>query len=246
VLRQRCHDRGRDKLYAQHAPEVECIGKGKARTRYERGVKVSIATTNALAPGGQFVLDARSLPGKPSGGHTLAAQVAQAERLTGTRIERGVTPTIRREPRRRSAIEPVIGHAKSDGHLGRTVLRDAGGDAIALVLVAAGHILRLLRAWLTGLLAFLLSLPVAARSTPRTCHNRTAAARTSRTAHSSSTTSERPATIPGRLGGEWRCCKAARPGRHPRRAPPAFVAFPAVAAMSRAVAAGLRDRDRGV
>jgi IS5 family transposase len=86
LLRQRREDRGRDKLYALHAPEVECIGKGNAR--YEFGVKVSLATTNAVAPGGQFVLGARALPGNPYDGHTLAAQIAQTERITGIEIER--------------------------------------------------------------------------------------------------------------------------------------------------------------
>jgi IS5 family transposase len=49
------------KLYSFHAPEVECIGKGKASAPYEFGVKASIVTTNARAPGGQFVLHARAL-----------------------------------------------------------------------------------------------------------------------------------------------------------------------------------------
>jgi transposase, IS5 family len=182
LLRQRREDRGRDKLYSLHAPEVECIGKGKAQARYEFGVKVSLATTNAVAPGGQFVLGARALPGNPYDGHTLAAQIAQTERLTGVGIERayvdrgyrghdadrarvilsgqrrGLTPTMRRERRRRAAIEPVIGHMKSDGHLGRNFLLGTQGDAINLVLAAAGHNLRLLRAWLAWLLACLLSL----------------------------------------------------------------------------------------
>ena len=35
----------KNKLYALHAPEVECIGKGKARKPYEFGVKVSLAVT---------------------------------------------------------------------------------------------------------------------------------------------------------------------------------------------------------
>ncbi|HEX8374297.1 MAG TPA: IS5 family transposase [Geminicoccaceae bacterium] len=189
LLRQRREDRGRDKLYSLHAPEVECIGKGKAHARYEFGVKVSIATTNAQAPGGQFVLGARTLPGNPCDGHTLAAGIAQAERLTGVEIERayvdrgyrghdadrarvilsgqkrGVTPTIRRERRRRSAIEPVIGHMKSDGHLGRNFLLGTQGDAANLILAAAGHNLRLLRAWLAWLFAFLLSLIRATRCT---------------------------------------------------------------------------------
>ncbi len=181
VKDQRQRERGR-KLYSLHAPEVECIGKGKAQARYEFGVKVSLATTNAAAPGGQFVLGARTLPGNPYDGHTLAEQIAQTERLTGIEIERayvdrgyrghdadrarvfvsgqkrGITPTIRRERRRRNAIEPVIGHMKSDGHLGRNFLRGTEGDATNVILAAAGHNLRLLRAWLARLLACLLSV----------------------------------------------------------------------------------------
>ena len=118
----------------------------------------------------------------PFDGHTLAAQIARTERLTGVTVERafvdrgyrghdadkarvfvsgqkrGVTPTIRREIRRWAGIEPVIGHLKSGGHLGSNFLAGASGDAIDLVLAAAGHNLRLLRAWLIRLLAFLLSL----------------------------------------------------------------------------------------
>jgi len=180
VLAQRPGDTG--KLYALHAPEVECIGKGKARVRYEFGVKLGVAVGNARAPGGQFVLGIRALPGNPYDGHTLAAQIAQAERLTGERVERayvdqgyrghdadrarvfitrqrrdGLTPTIRRELRRRSAVEPVIGHLKSDGLLERNHLAGAAGDAINAVLAAAGHNLRLLLAWLRLLCAWLLA-----------------------------------------------------------------------------------------
>jgi IS5 family transposase len=86
VLAQKPGDKG--KLYALHAPEVERIGKGKARVRYEFGVKLGVAVGNARAPGGQFVLGIRALPGSPYDGHTLAAQIAQAERLTGERVER--------------------------------------------------------------------------------------------------------------------------------------------------------------
>jgi IS5 family transposase len=165
-------------------------GKGKARTRFEFGCEVSLATTNRPAPGGQFVLGARSLPGNPFDGHTLAAQIAQTERLTGVPVERayvdrgyrghdadksrvfvsgqrrGVAPTIRREIRRRAGIEPVIGHLKAEGHLGRNFLAGAAGDAINLILAAAGHNLRLLRAWLIRLLAFLLSLLAISATAP--------------------------------------------------------------------------------
>ena len=63
------------KLYSFHAPEVECIGKGKASAPYEFGVKVSVVTTNARAPGGQFVLHAKALPGNPYDGHTLRSAI---------------------------------------------------------------------------------------------------------------------------------------------------------------------------
>ena len=72
------------KLYSFHAPEVECIGKGKASAPYEFGVKASIVTTNARAPGGMFVLHARALPGNPYDGHSLAAVIDATEKLTGS------------------------------------------------------------------------------------------------------------------------------------------------------------------
>jgi IS5 family transposase len=119
------------KLYSFHAPEVECIGKGKASAPYEFGVKASIVTTNACAPGGQFVLHAKALPGNPYDGHTLGGVIDATEKLTGCAIERayvdkgyrghdtvnprrvfisgqkrGAFGVIKRELRRRSAIEP--------------------------------------------------------------------------------------------------------------------------------------------
>jgi len=170
------------KLYSFHAPEVECIGKGKASAPYEFGVKVSIATTNARAPGGQFVLQAKALPGNPYDGHTLRAAIEDTERLTGRAIERayvdkgyrghdalnphrvfisgqkrGVFGAIKRELRRRSAIEPVIGHMKAEGHLGRCYLKGTAGDAANAILTAVGHNLRLVLAWLRMLLCLILA-----------------------------------------------------------------------------------------
>ena len=169
------------KLYSFHAPEVECIGKGKAAAPYEFGVKASIVTTNARAPGGQFVLHAKALPGNPYDGHTLADVIAATEKLTGCGIERayvdkgyrghktesprrvfisgqkrGVVGVIKRELRRRSAIEPVIGHMKTDGHLGRCHLKGREGDAANVILTAVGHNLRLILAWLRLLLCLIL------------------------------------------------------------------------------------------
>jgi transposase, IS5 family len=169
------------KLYSFHAPEVECIGKGKASAPYEFGVKASFVTTNARAPGGQFVLQAKALPGNPYDGHTLAAAIDATEKLTGCAIERayvdkgyrghdtanphrvfisgqkrGVFGIIKRELRRRSAIEAVIGHMKTDGHLGRCYLSGRNGDAANVILSAVGHNLRLVLAWLRILLRLIL------------------------------------------------------------------------------------------
>jgi IS5 family transposase len=169
------------KLYSFHAPEVECIGKGKASAPYEFGVKASIVTTNARAPGGQFVLHAKTLPGNPYDGHTLGAVIDATESLTGRAIERayvdkgyrghdatdprrvfisgqkrGVFGVIKRELQRRSAIEAVIGHMKTDGHLGRCYLKGRAGDAANTILTAVGHNLRRVLAWLRELLRLIL------------------------------------------------------------------------------------------
>jgi len=189
VLGQQPGDK--NKLYALHAPEVECIGKGKARTRYEFGCKTSIATTNERCKGGQFVLGAIALPGNPYDGHSLAGQIGQVARLTGHAVSRAyvdrgyrghkiereglditishtrgiASPTIRREMRRRSGIEPVIGHLKEDGHLERNHLAGAEGDAINAILCAAGHNMRLLARWIRLLFALLMTI-VLSRTPP--------------------------------------------------------------------------------
>src|SRR6516165_8215126 len=112
----------------------------------------------ARAPGGQFVLHARTLPGNPYDGHTLGAVIEATERLTGREIERayvdkgyrghdtpnprrvfisgqkrGVFGRIKRELTRRSAIEAVIGHMKAEGHLGRCYLKGRAGDAANVI-----------------------------------------------------------------------------------------------------------------
>jgi IS5 family transposase len=162
ILAQRPKDKG--KLYALHAPEVECISKGKARTPYEFGVKVSLATT--LREG--LVVGMRSMPGNPYDGHTLPETLEQvtilAERkptiaivdkgyrgaeVEGVRIlrsgqRRGITRTLKVMIRRRSAIEPAIGHMKMDGRLARNPLKSSLGDAIHAVMCGAGHNLRLI------------------------------------------------------------------------------------------------------
>ena len=69
ALARRVHaqERGQrgPKVYSLHAPEVECIGKGKPHKPYEFGVKVSVATTLKRSKGGQFAIHAQALPAIP-------------------------------------------------------------------------------------------------------------------------------------------------------------------------------------
>lgn len=162
ILTQKPKDK--HKLYALHAPEVECISKGKSRTPYEFGVKVSITTTHKEG----LVVGARSMPGNPYDGHTLAEALEQAAILSDVKPEvavvdrgyrgvaingvkiyhpglrRGITRGLRAMIKRRSAIEPAIGHMKADGKLGRNWLKGALGDAMHAVLCGAGHNLRMI------------------------------------------------------------------------------------------------------
>ena len=185
VREQRQNQRG-PKVYSLHAPEVECIGKGKAHRPYEFGVKVSIATTLRHSRGGQFIAHAKALPGNPYDGHTLETVIPEIEAQIGaslTRIvadrgyrghnappdhrfkvyisgqKRRVTEHIKRELRRRSAVEPVIGHAKGEHRMGRNYLAGQQGDAINVVLAAAGYNFRRLLAWLAIFLsAYLIAI----------------------------------------------------------------------------------------
>jgi IS5 family transposase len=167
------------KVYSLHAPEVECIGKGKAHASYEFGVKASVATTLHRSKGGQFAIHAAALPGNPYDGHTLKDLIPDMEALIGNEIKkiltdagyrghnapdshtfrvftagqkRGVSPAMKKQMKRRSAIEPVIGHIKNEHRLGRCHLAHSQGDKINAVLAAAGYNFRLILNWLRNLL----------------------------------------------------------------------------------------------
>jgi IS5 family transposase len=186
VRDQKAHQRG-PKVYSLHAPEVECIGKGKAHRPYEFGVKVSVATTIGHAKGGQFVTHVKAFPGNPYDGHTLKTVIPDMEALVGNTIQRLIadkgyrghnappeytfrvfttgqkrrmTPKIKREMRRRSAVEPVIGHLKAEHRMGRNYLWDRQGDAINAVFAAAGYNFSLLLRWLSFLLSRFLAAVV--------------------------------------------------------------------------------------
>jgi len=144
---------------------------------------VSVATTIKRSGGGQFALHAKALPGNPYDGHTLATIIPQMEATIGAEIgrvladagykghnapeshkfrvytagqKRRMTPAIKREMRRRAAIEPVIGHIKNEHRMGRNYLAHEQGDAVNAILAAAGYNFRLLLNWLRLLLRSIL------------------------------------------------------------------------------------------
>ena len=163
--------RDKDKILSWHAPEVECISKGKNHKPYEFGCKVSVISTAHRSKGGQFALGATALHDNPYDGHTLKPAIDEYEKTVGVKTKRiyvdkgyrghdpslklhtyksgqmRVSPAIKSEMKRRSAIEPVIGHIKNDGRLGRNYLKGKSGDVINARLAAVGYNFRLLLKW---------------------------------------------------------------------------------------------------
>ncbi len=159
----------KNKLYSVHAPEVECICKGKVHKRYEFGCKTSVATTSKS----NWIVGTQALHGNPYDGHTLDSAIGQVERLTGRTpndvmvdqgyrghgyagsavihvvrtIPKQATRALKRMLRRRAAIRPTIGHLKSDNRMNRNYLTGREGDKINAVLSAAGYNLRKLLRW---------------------------------------------------------------------------------------------------
>lgn len=161
--------KSKNKLYSIDAPEVECISKGKAHKRYEFGCKVSVATTNQS----NWIVGVKALHGNPFDGHTLSGAVEQIERVTGKTVkevfvDRGYRghdytgdgqvhitgqrgrgkagPALRKRKKRRSAVEPKIGHLKSDNRMNRNFLKGKEGDKINALLAGIGSNLRKLLA----------------------------------------------------------------------------------------------------
>ncbi|QEG34750.1 IS5 family transposase [Bythopirellula goksoeyrii] len=163
----------KNKLYSVHAPEVECIAKGKAHKRYEFGCKASVATTSKS----NWIVGAQALHGNPYDGHTLERAIEQVKRLTRNTpsdvivdkgyqghgyqgeamvhvvrtIPKRATRAVRRMLKRRAAVEPTIGHLKSDNRLSRNHLTGKAGDRINTLLAAAGYNLRKLLRWVVFL-----------------------------------------------------------------------------------------------
>lgn len=160
--------KSKNKLYSFHALEVECISKGKAHKRYEFGCKVSVVSTSR----DNWIVGTQALHGKPYDGHTLKNSLEQMERITGRSAkhaycDRGYrghgyegeteirisgqrrnhrTRSERKWMKRRSAVEPVIGHMKHDNRMDRNYLKGKEGDRINAILAGAGYNMRKLLA----------------------------------------------------------------------------------------------------
>lgn len=154
----------KNKLYSLHAPEVDCISKGKAHKRYEFGVKVGIVSTSKSG----WILASEAYHGNPYDGHTLTDNLTSAIQNVGqtpdqafvdlgyrghgedrvevyhSRQKRGVTTAIKRWMKRRSAIEPVIGHMKQSHGLNCCRFKGKVGDKINALLAAIGYNLSLI------------------------------------------------------------------------------------------------------
>lgn len=179
ILSQKKSDK--EKIYSIHEPEVYCISKGKEHKKYEFGAKASIVQTKNSG----IIVGAYSLEKNQYDGHTLPDALEQCAELRGSRpkvaiVDRGYrgkkkigeteillpklpkkdTPEYQKRKarqrfRRRAAIEPVIGHLKTDYRLDRNYLKGVAGDSINLMLAAAAFNFRKLMRKLKNFFGFL-------------------------------------------------------------------------------------------
>ena len=178
LLEQERQDK--NKLYSVHEPHVECISKGKIHKRYEFGCKVGIATSARE----NWAVASLAFHGNLYDGHTLKQTLEQVERVTGfhprqaacdlgyrghnyegdcsiliaNRFRRSVPASIKRWWKRRSAIEPVIGHLKHEHSMERNSLKGKAGDVINALLSACGYNIRKLLRAIARFFALIISM----------------------------------------------------------------------------------------
>lgn len=156
--------KSKNKLYSLHEPTTYCIAKGKARSPYEYGHKVSLVVTHKQG----LALSSQALEKCSYDGHVLSESVDKAKEISGNDItkifvdrgyrghgitdknvyisgqRKGMTASLRKELKRRSAIEPHIGHMKSEGKLAKNYLKGIIGSKINALMCAIGHNLRMI------------------------------------------------------------------------------------------------------
>ena len=153
----------KNKLYSLHAPEVECIAKGKASKHYEFGCKVAIVTTSK----NPWVIAIHAHHGNPYDGATLKASLYQAEKIAATKItqafvdkgyrgkeykpkaiavyiagKKNLPRGLKKLLQGRNGIEPIIGHLKQDHRLSKNYLLGKLGDRVNAILSGCGFNLR--------------------------------------------------------------------------------------------------------
>ena len=184
--------KSKNKLYSLHAPEVNCIAKGKSHKKYEFGCKVGLVTT-ASNP---FIVGSLAFAGNPYDGHTLRENLEQTMKLLEVKtlqdvyVDQGYSKhgcqdiadvhpvrrgwrkkkaSVRKWFARRSSIEPVIGHCKQDNRMNRNYLKGVEGDKINALMSACGFNMRkLLRKFTFALIEILQNLIIAIKNKPAT------------------------------------------------------------------------------
>lgn len=162
LLFQKTKDK--NKIYSIHEPHVECIGKGKVHKRYEFGCKVSYVTSSKA----NWILGAETFHGNPYDGHTLNKALEQTVNLIGlepelavcdmgyrghdykgkcniqivNRYRKKIPSSIKKWWKRRSAIEPVIGHMKNENGLRKNKLKGKAGDELNAIFAGVGFNMR--------------------------------------------------------------------------------------------------------
>ena len=160
------------KTYSLHEPDVKCYTKGKEHKKFEFGSKVSLLITQSTG----VIVGALNFNSNEHDSKTLPKALEQYERLTENTaknifVDRGyrgpktvnetnicvpkpdknISKTKRRRHSRRAAIEPVIGHLKSDYRMGRNFLRGVIGDEMNVLLAAAAmNFKRVINRWRTA------------------------------------------------------------------------------------------------
>lgn len=166
-----------NKTYSIHEPHVKCYTKGKEHKKFEFGSKVSILVTQRTG----VIVGALNFNSTEHDSKTLPQALEQYERLTELkakhlfldrgyrgpkqinetaintpRTDKNIGKAKRKRHRRRSAIEPVIGHLKQNYRLGRNFLKGVNGDQINVLLAAAAmNFKRVINLWKQGILDLL-------------------------------------------------------------------------------------------
>ncbi len=158
-----------NKIYSIHEPHVKCYTKGKQHKRFEFGSKVSILLTQKTG----VIVGALNFNSTEHDSKTLPSALDQYYRLTGNQatniyLDRGyrgpklvngvnihtpkpdknITKTKRNRHKRRAAIEPIIGHLKSDYRMNRNFLKGVIGDEMNVLLAASAmNFKRVINLW---------------------------------------------------------------------------------------------------